>query len=107
MYTKKFSYFFCRGDEFRPVFQKLDELICVFEESFHLLLTATATVASINTLTLQMNLKNPDVISHNTDRPNIYLEIRQRLPNIKKFEKYDDLILPISSELKQKHHLSQ
>ena len=51
-----------------------------------------------------MNLKNPTVISENVDRPNIFLEIRKRLPNVKKFDKYDELIKPIAIELKEKKH---
>lgn len=67
----------------------------------HLLLTATATVSATETLSKVMNLKAPVVVAENVDRPNIFLEIRNRLPNIKKFEKYDDLIHPIALELKE------
>lgn len=45
------------------------------------------------------------MITENVDRPNIFLEIRARLPNIKKFEKYDDLIEPVISELREKRLL--
>lgn len=76
--------FLCRGEEFRPAFKKLGNLVCVFEKAIHLLLTATVTQKSILTLTKQINLKNPVVITKNVDRPNISLEIRATLPNIKK-----------------------
>lgn len=45
------------------------------------------------------------MITENVDRQNIFLEIRARLPNIKKFEKYDDLIEPVISELREKRLL--
>lgn len=70
----------------------------------HLLLTATATVSATETLSKVMNLKAPVVVAKNVDRPNTFLEIRNRLPNIKKFEKYDDLIHPIALVLKEKMH---
>ncbi|XP_062587288.1 uncharacterized protein LOC134248910 [Saccostrea cucullata] len=90
------------GEGFRPAFMKLGDLICVFENTLHLLLTATATPGSVKTLTKQMNFKNPVVISENVDRPNIFLETRTRLPNTKKFEKFDDLIEPLVTELGEK-----
>jgi superfamily II DNA helicase RecQ len=64
---------FCRGEEFRPAL----DLVCIFDKAFHLLLTATATPKSIETLTKQMNLKNPVVISENVDRPNIFLGVKE------------------------------
>lgn len=51
-----------------------------------------------------MNLKNPTVYYENVDRPNIFLEIRKGLPNVKKFDQYDELIKPIAIELKEKKH---
>ncbi|VDI82749.1 Hypothetical predicted protein, partial [Mytilus galloprovincialis] len=35
----------------------------------------------------------------NPDRPNIFLEIRRRLPNIRKVDKFDELIKPIVEQL--------
>lgn len=70
----------------------------------HLLLTATATVSATETLSKVMNLKAQVVVAVKVDRPKIFLEIRNKLPNIKKIEKYDDLIHPIALELKEKMH---
>lgn len=61
-----------RGEKFRPVFKNIGEMICMFEDAMHLLLSAIATV----TLSKVMNLKAPVVVTENVDRPNIFLEIR-------------------------------
>ncbi|XP_013409162.1 uncharacterized protein LOC106172806 [Lingula anatina] len=92
------------GDDFRPAFKKLGELICVFDGSRHLVLTATATPAAVKSLVKLLNFKDHVVVSANVDRPNIYIEICKRLPNIHKFEKLDGIIQPIAEELKEKQH---
>jgi len=38
----------------------------------------------------------------NPDRPNIYIDIKPRLPNSQKLEKYGELIGPLAQELKVK-----
>lgn len=40
----------------------LGEVVCVFEDAMHLLLTATATVSATETLSKVMNLKTPVVV---------------------------------------------
>lgn len=45
------------------------------------------------------------MIIENVDRLNIFLEIRVRFLNIKKFEKYDDLIEFVILELREKRFL--
>lgn len=45
------------------------------------------------------------MIIENVDRLNIFLEIRVRFLNIKKFEKYDDLIEFVILELWEKRFL--
>ena len=37
----------------------------------------------------------------NPDRPNIYLEVRTRLPNLRKYEKLDAMIKPLAVKLEQ------
>ncbi|KAK6191080.1 hypothetical protein SNE40_002828 [Patella caerulea] len=37
----------------------------------------------------------------NPDRQNIFIEKKSRLPNLRKYEKFDDLIHPVSAELKE------
>ncbi|XP_033725221.1 Werner syndrome ATP-dependent helicase homolog [Pecten maximus] len=89
-----------RREEFRPAFQKLGELMCILEKALHLILTATPK--SIASLSKQLNLKNPLVISENVDRPKIFIDFRTRLPNFHKFDKFDDLIQPVATELLEK-----
>ena len=96
-------WFYCfRGDEFRPEFKKIGELTCIFESAAHLALTATATVNLVKELENVLNYNNPDIVWANPDRPNIYIKIEKKLPNINKIEKYDDLIMPVANELKEK-----
>lgn len=87
---------FCRGENFRPVFKKLGELTCIFDNAAHLTLTATATQNSLKELEKTLNYRNPNIIIANPDRQNIYLEVKRRLPNAKKIDKFDDLIVPIN-----------
>jgi superfamily II DNA helicase RecQ len=84
-------WFYCfRGDEFRPDFKKVGELTCIFESDAHLALTATATVNLVKALENVLNYNSPDIVWANLDRPNIYIIIEKKLPNINKIEKYDD-----------------
>jgi ATP-dependent DNA helicase RecQ len=64
--------------------------------------TATATPAAIIELTKVLDYENPSVIKSNPDRPNIYIDVRKRLPNNKKFDKFNDMIEPIVTQLKSK-----
>lgn len=80
----------------------MGELTCIFEKSLHLALTATATRTSIERLAKILNYNDEVVVTENVDRPNIFIEITRRLPNLRKYEKYNDFIKPIVNELKQK-----
>ncbi|WAR25612.1 RECQ1-like protein [Mya arenaria] len=91
-----------RGDEFRPSFKRLGELTCIFPKAGHIALTATATPTKIKDLAAGLQYSSECVISLNPDRPNIYLEVLTRPPNVRKYEKYDSLINPISKELCEK-----
>ncbi|WAR08483.1 RECQ1-like protein [Mya arenaria] len=90
------------GDEFRPSFKRLGELTCIFPKAGHIALTATATPTKIKDLAAVLQYSSECVISLNPDRPNIYLEVLTRPPNVRKYEKYDSLINPISKELCEK-----
>lgn len=92
--------YFFRGDSFRPSFSKLGELTAIFPMIPHLALTATATAKCIEQLCEILQLRDVKLVTSNPDRPNIYYEIRTRLPNVKKYDKYDDLIKPLCTELK-------
>lgn len=49
---------------------------------------------------LQYN--SPVIVQMNPDRSNIFIEVKTRLPNIKKYDEYNDIIEPLSNELKTK-----
>ncbi|WAR18289.1 BLM-like protein [Mya arenaria] len=91
-----------KGDEFRPSFKRLGELTCIFPKAGHIALTATATPTKIKDLAAVLQYSSECVISLNPDRPNIYLEVLTRPPNVRKYEKHDSLINPISKELCEK-----
>ena len=95
-------FYWFRGVEFRPDFKKVGELTCIFESDAHLALTATATVNLVKALENVLNYNSPDIVWANLDRPNIYIMIEKELPNINKIEKYDDMIMPVANELKEK-----
>lgn len=71
----------------------------------YLFLIVIVIVSVIEIFFKVMNLKILVVVVENVDRLNIFLEIRNRLFNIKKFEKYDDLIYLIVLELKEKMYV--
>ncbi|XP_048245704.1 ATP-dependent DNA helicase RecQ-like [Haliotis rufescens] len=90
------------GPKFRTAFNKLSEVICIFPDAAHLALTATATPAAVKTLASNLQFTDHGLVTINPDRPNIYLEVKSRLPNIRKFDKLDDLIHPLAQELHSK-----
>ena len=91
-----------RGDEFRPMFGKLGDITCLFPHAAHLALTATATDQSVKMLASSLCYSNPVVIKVNPDRPNIFIEVQTRPPNIRKFEKFDSIVAPLAHELHDK-----
>lgn len=91
-----------RGEDFRTAFKKLADLNALFSDAVHLAVTATMTPSALSKLKETLQLVNPVTVHLNPDRQNIFLEIKTRLPNIGKFEKYDDLITPICDELQSK-----
>ncbi|XP_033731767.1 Werner syndrome ATP-dependent helicase homolog [Pecten maximus] len=90
------------GEDFRKAFSKLGELTCVYPEIPHLALTATATPVAIQTLSKILQFQKVTKVTENSDRPNIYLEIKERLPNVKKYEKYNEILQPLCEELQEK-----
>jgi len=72
----------------------LGELTCLHPQIAHVPLTATAKPESINALAQSLMYKNVTVVAVNPDRKNIYIDVRKRLPNIRKVEKYKSFIEP-------------
>ena len=66
----------------------------------HLATSATLTPASIKCLEKVLQYTDPAVVKLNPDRVNICITVKNRLPNVNKSEKYDQLIMPIAQELK-------
>ena len=77
--------------------------MCMFESAAHLALTATTTQSSLQDLIRILNFWNPSIVSCNPDRPNIFLDVRKRLPNIRKYDKLDQIIQPLAEELRKNH----
>ncbi|XP_069123906.1 ATP-dependent DNA helicase Q1-like [Argopecten irradians] len=90
------------GEEFRPMFKKLGDLTCLFDSSPHLAVTATASPSSILDLAKTLQYQDHATVTMNPDRSNIYIEVKPRLPNSRKTDKFDELIDPLSCELKSK-----
>ncbi|CAC5415394.1 recQ [Mytilus coruscus] len=91
-----------KGKDFRPKFKQIGELTALFPNTAHLAVTATATPSSIQFLSKTLQYINPTIIQVNPDRPNLFLEIKTRLSNREKFNKYDDIVVPLAQELKTK-----
>ncbi|CAG9772047.1 unnamed protein product [Ceutorhynchus assimilis] len=66
------------GHDFRQSFRKLGMLKHVFVDVPILAVTATATERVINDIIHVLKLKNPQLVCSGFDRPNLYLEVRQR-----------------------------
>lgn len=89
-----------RGEEFRTTFKRLGEMRCLFPKAAHLAVTATAAPSAIQELCKILQYENPCIIKVNPDRPNIFIDVRTRLPNIKKIDKLNDMIEPLARQLK-------
>ncbi|XP_061190929.1 ATP-dependent DNA helicase Q1-like [Saccostrea echinata] len=91
-----------RGLSFRKAFKKLSELVCIFptSDTVHLAMTATAIPTAIKELVDDLQFTDVTIITVNPDRPNIKVEIQTRLPNIRKYEKLDELLHPVAQELR-------
>ncbi|VDH94605.1 Hypothetical predicted protein [Mytilus galloprovincialis] len=90
------------GEDFRPKFKQIGELTALFSNAAHLAVTATATPSCIQSLSKILQYINPTIIKVNPDRPNLFIEIKTRLSNFRKFSKYDDIVVPLAQELKTK-----
>ena len=81
------------GNDFRPEYANLSELIRFFPDTSIIALTATADVATQQDICQQLQLKDPKVYLSSFERPNIYLSVQagiQRLDHIKTFIRRQD-----------------
>ena len=60
-----------RGSDFRPSFSKLGGLRAHTDVPF-MALTATSSESTQSTIVKLLDMKQPIIVSHNLDRPNIY-----------------------------------
>ncbi|XP_062581615.1 bifunctional 3'-5' exonuclease/ATP-dependent helicase WRN-like [Saccostrea cucullata] len=90
------------GSDFRKSFQRLGELTIIFPDKPNLAMTATTTKSAMESLTKILQFKDPNFIIENPDRPNIFIEVRERLPNLRKYEKQEKILSPLVTELKEK-----
>jgi hypothetical protein len=64
--------------------------------------TAIATPTYIHMLGNVLQYNSPVIVQMNPDRSNIFIVVKTRLPNIKKYDEYSDIIEPLSNELRTK-----
>ena len=62
----------------------------------------TATKSAMEYLTKTLQFAEPGFIIKNSDRSNISIEMRERLPNLRKYEKQEKFLLPLVTDLKEK-----
>ena len=65
-------------------------------------MTATATKYAMESLTKTLQFEEPDFIIKNPDRSNIFIEVRERLPYLRKYEKQEKILFPLVTHLKEK-----
>jgi len=69
------------GHDFRPDYLEISSLRAQFKNAVFLALTATATPHVRQDIIQNLKLKNPAVLISSFDRPNIFLDVRQKSRN--------------------------
>ncbi|MBP3772168.1 MAG: RecQ family ATP-dependent DNA helicase [Treponema sp.] len=69
------------GHDFRPDYLEISSLRSQFKDAVFLALTATATRSVREDIIKNLKLKNPAVLVSSFDRPNIFLDVRQKSRN--------------------------
>lgn len=91
--------FFCRGEEFRKDFSRIQEILGIFPGVPVSLFTATASPSTRNKLVKDLALRNPLQITKNPDRPNIKYIRHERLPSVRQEDDLDEILGGISDSL--------
>ena len=96
-------FFVDRGYDFRPDYGKLDTIASIFPSKPFIALTATAPVAYQDAIIEKFAMQNPLRVLENPNRSNIFYDIRQRPPAIKKSneEQFEKLINGFGCQLKE------
>ncbi|XP_057297640.1 ATP-dependent DNA helicase RecQ-like [Hydractinia symbiolongicarpus] len=87
------------GEEFRTEFQNLSVLQAFFPHSIMLALTATASPTKLRNLKKALKIENCKVVTANPNRKSIFLKKEIRMSNCKGLAGYEDILLPIATEL--------
>ncbi|XP_057294606.1 ATP-dependent DNA helicase Q1-like [Hydractinia symbiolongicarpus] len=90
------------GEEFCTEFQNLSVLQAFFPHSIILALTATASPPKLRNLKKALKIENCKVVTANPNRKSIFLKKEIRMSNCKGLAGYEDILLPIATELKHK-----
>ena len=96
-------FFVDRGYDFRPDYGKLDTIASIFPSKPFIALTATAPVAYQDAIIEKFAMQNPLRVLENPNRSNIFYDIKQRPPGIKKSneEQFEKLINGFGCQLKE------
>ena len=76
------------GHEFRKDYTRLGELKAMFPDVTVVALTATADAKTRSDISLQLELKNPNIFVSSFDRPNINYMILERTDELKQLDEY-------------------
>ena len=67
------------GNDFRPDYLEIANFRKEFPEAVCLALTATATKTVQNDISRKLKMKNPDIFVTSFNRPNLYIEVRNKI----------------------------
>ncbi|XP_057300791.1 uncharacterized protein LOC130635473 [Hydractinia symbiolongicarpus] len=89
------------GLEFRKSFQDLVVLNTIFQDRPMLALTATAGDKMISKIIKDLSLQNCKIVKASPNRRNVFLSVKKRLPNNYGVKSYEQILLPIPTELNE------
>lgn len=89
------------GESFRPKYRELDQLGAIFPHAAIIALTATATQRMQREIIRLLGMRNAQIITSPTDRPNIKYLVKRRLSRGSTVEvSYSAIFTPLLEELK-------
>lgn len=94
-----------RGDEFRTAFKRLGTLKVFFPDVPFVALSGTLTREQKITIPKHLCLVKHEIIETTPDRPNIFLEKKQKQSGIDVLSQYEQIIYQVCDELYKKREL--
>lgn len=94
-----------RGDEFRTAFKRLGTLKVFFPDVPFVALSGTLTREQKITIPKHLCLLKHEIIETTPDRPNIFLEKKQKQSGIDVLSQYEQIIYQVCDELYKKREL--